>query len=165
MTRKFIAAVVCTALSVTAIGAAPAKADEDLAKALATIVGIAIVGKVISDKLDDDKPPTQTVARNRAYDNFRFENNANTDRVITPWEPRPLPRRVERRLLPGDCLRSFETSDGRVRVFGKRCLERNYSYNQSLPRSCAVRFRVNNKKRRGYDARCLRREGYQLARR
>ena len=165
MSRKFIAAIVCSALSITAIGAAPARADEDLAKALAAIVGLAIVGKVISDKLDDDKKPAPTVTRNRVYDDFRFENNARTDQVITPWEPRPLPRRVERRLLPGDCLRSFETPNGRVRVFGQRCLERNYSYNQSLPRACAVRFRVNNKKRRGYDARCLRREGYQLARR
>lgn len=164
MTRKFIAAVVGAALAVTAIGSAPARADEDLARALAAIVGIAIVGKVISDKLDDDKKQP-TVTRQATTDDFRYIDRNRTGDVISRWEPRPLPRRVERRLLPGECLRSFQTRYGRERIFGKKCLKKNYDFHQSLPRVCEVAFRANNKKRRGYDARCLRQEGYQLARR
>ena len=160
MTRRFIATVVGASLVVTALGALPVRADEDLAKALAAIVGIAIVGKVISDKLEDDrKQPVAT--RNRTTDDYRFVNRNRTEDVITRWQP----QRADRRLLPGDCLRSYKTRGERVRVFGKRCLQRNYEFNRSLPRDCEVAFRINDRKRRGYDARCLRREGYKLARR
>lgn len=162
MSRKFIAAIAGTAIAVTAFGTAPARADDDLFRALATIAGIAIVGKVIKDRLDEDN--NGVVYRNDYYYPYVYtppRNNNVTRRV----EPRSLPRSVQRRLLPGDCLRSWNTSDGRARVFGKRCLQKNYAYNNSLPRSCEVKLRVNNKKLKGYDARCLRREGYQLARR
>lgn len=166
MTRKFIAAIVGAALTITAIGSAPARADEDLARALAAIVGIAIVGKVISDKLDDDDKKKSTVTRNRNTTHHSTRPYYNrSDNWIRRVEPRPLPRRVERRLLPGECLRSFNTRDGRYRIFGKQCLKRNYGYVKSLPRACEVKFRTGNKNRRGYGARCLRREGYQLARR
>lgn len=165
MTRKFIAAIVGAALTITAIGSAPARADEDLARALAAIVGIAIVGKVISDNRSDDKKKS-TVTRNRNTTHHSTRPYYNrSDNWIRRVEPRPLPRRVERRLLPGDCLRSFNTRDGRYRIFGKRCLQRNYQHVRSLPRSCEVSFRTGNQKRHGYGARCLHRKGYQLARR
>ena len=160
MTRRFIAAVVGASLAVTAIGALPTRADEDLATALAAFVGIAIVGKVISDELEKDRKE-RAETRNRTTDDYRFINRNRTDDVITRWQP----RRADRRLLPGDCLRSFETRSGRVRVFGKRCLQRNYEFSRSLPRACEVAFSANDRKRRGYDARCLRRDGYRLARR
>ena len=164
MTRKFIAAVAGAALAVTAIGALPARADENLARALAAIVGVAIVGKVISDSLDDDD---RTVSRNRYEDhNMYWQHDRHpADTVSRRVEPRPLARHDRRYLLPGDCLRSWTSRGERYRVFGKACLERNYKYTDSLPRSCEVKLRVNNKKRRGYDARCLRRAGYQMARR
>lgn len=168
MHRKFIAAIVGAALAVTAIGSAPARADEDVARALAAIVGLAIVGKVISDKIDDDKDKKKNrVSRgyyDDRYDYVRPSNRYYND-GIRRVEPRPLPRRVERRLLPGDCLRSYRANDRRYRVFEKKCLKRNYSYAKSLPSRCEVKFRSHNKKRRGYDARCLRDRGYQLARR
>lgn len=163
MSRRFIAAVAGAAIAVTAIGTAPARADEDLARTLAAIVGIAIVGKVIKDRLDDDDDD-RVVYRNRFDDPYLY-TAPREGNIIRRVDPRPLPRSVKRRLLPGECLRSWNTRDGRARVFGKKCLERNYSYTKSLPRACAVKVRVNKKKRRGYDARCLRREGYQLARR
>ena len=163
MSRKFIAVIAGAALAVTAIGTAPAQADEDLARTLAAIVGIAIVGKVIKDRLDDDDDD-RVVYRDRIDDRYTYTAPRN-DTVIRRVEPRPLPRSVQRRLLPGECLRSWQTRDGRERVFDKKCLKKNYSFANSLPRSCEVKLRVNNKKRRGYDARCLRRDGYQLARR
>lgn len=163
MSRKFIAAIVGAAITVTAIGATPAKANDDLARTLAALVGLAIVGKVVSDRLDDDDND-RVVYRDRFDDRYTYSPTLN-DNVIRRVDPRPLPRTVKRRLLPGDCLRSWNTRDGRARVFGKRCLQRNYAFTESLPRACEVKLRVNKKKRLGYDARCLRREGYQLARR
>lgn len=164
MTRKFIAAVVGAALAITAVGAAPARADQDLVRALAAIAGIAIVGKVIKDKIEGND---NRVSRNR-YDDRYYDVRPgyHSDRdVIRRVTPRPLPHNVRRRLLPGECLRSFRAHDRRYRVFGIECLERNYDYTRSLPRACEVRFRAEQKKRRGYDARCLRDRGYQLARR
>jgi hypothetical protein len=87
-----------------------------------------------------------------------------SDHDLRHFEAKPLPDRVKRRLLPGECLRSYRTVDGRSRIFGKNCLQENYAFNRSLPRACVVKFRSGGKTRRGYDARCLRREGYQLAR-
>ena len=168
MTRRFIATIVGAALAITAFGNAPARADEDLARALAAIVGIAIVGKVISDKLDDDKDDNRVVTRQRYDDRYNYNRHGNLNRqgnAIRRVEPRPLPRRANRRLLPGDCLRSFDTRDGRYRVFNRQCLQKNYGFTNDLPRSCKVKFKAHKKTRHGYDARCLRRQGYQLARR
>ncbi|WP_300056989.1 hypothetical protein [uncultured Roseobacter sp.] len=158
MHRKFIATVIAAALTVTAIGSAPARADNDALRALAAIAGIAIVGKVIHDR-NKRKAEKQTVTRNSST-----LYGHGGDRVIRV-KPRPLPHRANRRLLPGDCLRSVDTWDGRVRYFSERCLERSYRHVNRLPQKCAVRFRGDDWNRRGYEARCLSRAGYKLARR
>ncbi|WP_298841329.1 hypothetical protein [uncultured Roseobacter sp.] len=157
MYRKFIATVAAAAVCITAVGAAPAKADEDVLRALAAIAGVAIVAKVISDRNDRK--------RNKAVTRNTYKPVQRSLDPVYRLEPRPLPRRAQRRLLPGDCLRSIPTRDRTYRVFGKRCLEKHYSYTNELPHSCKVKFKGPNGKRRGWDARCLRREGYQLARR
>lgn len=164
MSRRFIAAVVGAALTVTAFGTAPARADEDLLRALAAIAGIVVVGKVISDRLEDEKDRRNSVYRNRFDDRYVYDFPRDS-RIIRRIEPQPLPQDVRRRLLPGDCLRSWRTQNERARVFDKNCLKKNYSYTNSLPRACELKVRVKNKNRRGYDVRCLRRNGYQLARR
>lgn len=158
MHRKFIATIIAAAVAVTAIGSAPARADEDVLRALAAIAGIAIVGKVIHDR-NERKQQTHSVTRNI----YKAPLYPNQGRVYD-LKPRPLPKRVNRRLLPGDCLRSVQTRQGRVRYFGQRCLQRSYKFANRLPQSCAVRFRGVDHNRRGYDARCLSRAGYQLAR-
>ena len=157
MTRKFIATVAAAAICITAVGNAPARADEDVLRALAAIAGVAIVAKVINDRNDRK--------RNEAATRNTYKPVQRHAAPVYRLEPRSLPRRVERRLLPGDCLRSIPTRDRTYRIFGKRCLEKNYGYTKELPRTCKVKFTGPSGKRRGWDARCLRREGYQLARR
>lgn len=160
MHRKFIATIAAAAVAVTAVGNAPARADEDVLRALAAIAGIAIVGKVIHDR-NERKREKSHVARN-VHKAPVYHNH----KKVYDLAPRPLPQRAKnRRLLPGDCLRTAETRQGRVRYFGKRCLERNFNYVNRLPQACAIRLRGDDRNRRGYEARCLRREGYQLARR
>ncbi|MEE4187789.1 MAG: hypothetical protein V2I76_04995 [Roseobacter sp.] len=164
MSRRFITTVIAAALTITALGQTPARADEDLARLLAAVVGVAIVGKVISDRIEDNdqkKRVTQHDSNNGLGPVRAVRPQA---RAFSRVEPRPLPRRVNRFLLPGDCLRSFQAHDGRYRVFGDRCLQRSYAFSDSLPQACKVKFRAGNQKRQGYDARCLRRSGYQLAR-
>lgn len=168
MSLRFIGSVVAAALVITIAGNAPARANEDLTKALLAIAGVAIVGKIISDRLEDQnkaKVESRRVARaNTTLDNPNWQDWDQWVPNARRLEPRPLPASVRRKLLPGDCLRSFDTSGGRQVIFGKKCLQENYAFNDSLPKACAVKFRTHQKKRRGYDAKCLRHKGYQLAR-
>ena len=60
MTRKFIATVAAAAICITAVGNAPARADEDVLRALAAIAGVAIVAKVINDRKDRKRDEAAT---------------------------------------------------------------------------------------------------------
>ena len=88
-----------------------------------------------------------------------------TARTSPKREVRPLPERVDRKLLPQQCFRSFNGEDGKVMMFGEPCLEKNYAQVDRLPNYCAKRVKTADGARYGYDARCLRDSGYSLARR
>ena len=141
---RFISAVAALAIVVTGFSVAPARAgDDEAAAAIAALLGLAVIGAVIADKRKDKKERV----------------------VVHPKHPKPLPRRVSRKLLPQQCLRSFHTDRGQRRIFGQRCLHRNYGFVNSLPRQCHREFYTDRGWRQGYGARCLNRHGYQLARR
>ncbi|MFK7763560.1 MAG: hypothetical protein AB8B62_09875 [Roseobacter sp.] len=162
MSRKFIGYVAVAALAVTVIGSRPAQANNDLATALAALVGVAIVGGIIANNLDDEKKASKY--RSKAPTHFREPSNSRGHQIYRQASPKHTPRRANRYVLPGDCLRSFKTRDGRQRIFETRCLQAEYSFTNTLPRSCGVKIRTHNKQRRGYDAGCLGRAGYKLAR-
>ena len=154
MHRKFIATIAAAAIAITAFASAPARADSnDAARALATILGIAIIGAAINDARKDKDKVTR-------HHNYRPRHQYNHDHRL---HPKPIPQRVHRRILPGKCLRSFQTDRGRARLFTQRCLNRNYQFVNSLPRSCARQIWTDRGMRSGYGAGCLRRTGYQLA--
>lgn len=154
--RKFIALVAGLSIAITGLSVAPAAADQDdTARALAAILGLAIVGAAIHNSRKDDDRVTR-------HDSYRPDYRPDH----RPVRPRPLPPRADnRKLLPQACLRTFQTRQGNINGFGDRCLSKNYRYSNSLPRACEVRFRNRNGYGLGYDARCLRHQGYQLARR
>lgn len=159
MYRKFIATISAAAIAITATGATPAFADDrDAARAIAAILGLAVVGKIIHDKnkRKDHAHHHQSPPRKKAHQPPRYNQG--------DLHPRPLPRRVDRKLLPGKCLRSYRTTHGKTRMFGRKCLRNNYNHVRSLPRHCLYVFDTPRGDRRGYEARCLRREGYRLAR-
>lgn len=166
MPHKFIATLLVAALCVTAIGTAPARADQDALRALAVIAGAVVVGKVIHDQNKrriNDRAVTKDSFQQQG---FRREGERYKPRhVQRGFGVQPQRKRVNRHLLPGDCLRSVETRSGLLRYFSQRCLERNYQHANRLPRGCAVRLRSYDGTRAGYDARCLRNQGYELARR
>lgn len=173
MYRRFIATVTAASIAITALGSVPARADErDVARALAAILGIAVVGKIIHDKKKDKE---RAVARQRAapiYETQRVRPRYVEPRHVEPShveprhvEPRPLPRHVRNnKLLPKQCFRSYDTRRGPVRMFGRKCLKNNFRHANSLPKHCKVRVNTYNGKRNGYQARCLRDAGYRLAR-
>lgn len=151
--RKFISAVAGLSIAITGFAAAPARADEDVARALAAIVGLAIIGAAIKDARDDDKARKtvrkKPVVRHRQH--------------VTP---RALPKRVNRKLLPQRCFRTFSNRNGQnYAAFGHRCLSNHYTHVNSLPRQCLREAYGQRGLRTVYGARCLRNQGYQLARR
>lgn len=160
MSQKFITKVVAVALAITAIGNAPVHADNDLAASVIATIGVAIADNAINNRSNYDNIDRATRdVYNRTYP----QNN----RVYRPGpnesfgvQPRPLPRRANRAFLPSECLRSY----GNQRVFSRGCLKKNYSFNKSLPDECKVKFRAYGKKRKGFSAPCLRREGYGMVR-
>jgi len=153
---RFVMAVTAVALAVTTFTAAPAQAQEDYraGQAIATILGLAVVGALINDHRKDKKRDERYRApvRNQAH------GNANR------FQPKALPQLVDRKLLPQQCLRSFQTRNGPTRMFAQRCLERTYRAVNRLPQNCAIRVRTDRGPQFGYEARCLRRNGYRLAR-
>lgn len=149
MYKKFIAAISAASLTISLFaGAAPARADaDDVAKALAGIAAIAIIGKAISD---NNKRKQDHVTRNSHHHNPA---------------PRPVPQRFSRYDLPGHCLVDLNLGrQGAVRMFSKRCLQQNYRFSHDLPNVCEQRFWTDRGTRRGYSPRCLRESGYRISR-
>lgn len=152
MSRKFIGLVAAVSIAITGFAAAPARAgsDEDFAKILA---GIIVLGTVAA-AIESNKKKKR--ARARDYDTPRVDHDRGH---------RPRGHRRNARRLPADCLRVTNTRNGRMRYFASRCLQRNYRHADRLPRFCRTRVeRANGRVARGYNASCLRNEGYRIAR-
>ena len=80
-------------------------------------------------------------------------------------QPRPLPDRVARKTLPAACLQTVEDRRGRAfNILGQRCLENNFRGARKLPGACMVDVQSNRGWRTAYDANCLSRAGYSIAR-
>lgn len=140
MSRTFIKSVLIAAVTVTGISlatASPAKAgNDDLAKFLFGATALIIIGKAISD------------------------SDAKAAPVAKP-KPKPRPRYTK--ALPGKCLRRHHTWDGRVRMMGRKCLNKHYRFADRLPDSCRTRVHTDQGVRRGFEMRCLRHKGYYIA--
>lgn len=158
MHRKFIALVCASALAVTAISA-PARADEDVAKVIAGLAALAIIGAVINDHNDRD----EVVVHRHVQPNYpRQTHNYGSAPRKPVVQPRPLPRNVTKYDLPKNCLKTVKQGRDSVRILGQNCMEQNYNLTKSLPNACKVQVRGNEGKRQGYKPNCLRERGYQL---
>lgn len=181
MSRKFIAAILAASLAVTTFFAAPAKASdaEDIAKFLGAAATLYIIGSAIKDSRDGNKGYVTTQRDHGRYDHGRKDRNRydrgrrdddrydrgrgdrgrydnGRDRDRTWRGPRPL---------PSQCLLRSRDRKYEGRVLGARCVERNYRQARRLPDSCRVQMRTEKGIRVVYLLRCLRRAGYEVARR
>lgn len=142
MHRKFIALIIASAIAITAgdLRTARAADADDIAKWVAGLTALAIIGKVVSDNDDNRSHRKQT-------------------------RPRKQPHR-QRHLLPAKCRRVGDLQGQRIRGLAAGCLRRNGVDVQALPRACVVRFRDRSRNRRMalFTGRCLRERGYRLAR-
>ncbi len=155
---RFTGTLAAAAIAATTFSAAPAFADRNddrATRAIATLLGLVVVGKIIHDN-NKDRPSGHVTVRKLGHD-------VGNGRVSP--RPRPLPSRVGRATLPRKCFRRFQTRRGQVNMFVRRCLERNFRAVNRLPQACAQRVRTDRGPRFGFGARCLRRNGYRVSRR
>ena len=172
MFAKFISTIAVASIALTTFTATPAAAsDRDLARIAAGVLGVAIIGKIISDhnKREDRRDHVVTRQHVKPAPVYRAPQPKQHHKL----KPRPLPQgygrngrhgRANAKLLPKQCFQSFDTRRGSVLMFGSRCLQRNYAHANRLPQHCAQQIRTRQGNRFGYDARCLRGAGYSLAR-
>ncbi len=138
MLKTAFAGLLAATLAFTSLTPSRAHAadGEDLAKLLAGIAAIAIISRALKDN-----------------DNNRSRTSTRSSGHYTG-----LP--ANRRVLPNRCFRRVDTRNGRMGVFGKRCLNNHYRYADRLPERCAVRVRIGDRDRNAYRARCLRNAGF-----
>jgi hypothetical protein len=147
--RKFIAFVLATSIAITGFSAAPARAGDDVAKLLAGLAVLGVLGVAISK----ERRKNRTVSRN------------TVEPAPVHTQPRPLPPRIARYDLPGKCLRYFPAfRDGRNLV-GQKCLRNNYRHVNALPQQCRVTFWNGRRHKSAFKPRCLRRNGYRIVQR
>lgn len=153
VTRTAIALTTAVTLAV------PAQAENDAAKVLAGLLGVAILGAVISDIADDNH--TQTYAppppppTNQGY-------HHGTQHYV---KPRPLPPQVQRYVLPRHCARKLGENRNGQTVLVSACLSQHYPYARDLPRKCTIKVwnGQNTKVSNTYGLGCLQRYGYRIA--
>ncbi len=174
MARKFIATVLTAAVIVTGFNAAPARAMDirDVAQAAAGIAAVAIIANQLNKSRDQDdgifssrSGLGQVIAPQRQQPHYGYDQRHYGHGGQHFVKPRPLPDRVARKALPAACLQTVEDRRGRaVNILGQRCLENNFRGARSLPGACLVDVQSNRGWRTAYDASCLTRAGYSIAR-
>ena len=165
MFKPLIAGI--TAISLTLATTTPLHAQgmdrDDVGKLLFGLAAIAVIGKAIEQNRERDRdrdrnrstqvhqtPQSGGINRNNSWSDLNREHQTTNN---------------GRRALPHACLRTVETRFGNQRLFGQRCLERNYCHVNRLPERCAVRVYTNDGPRRGFDPLCLREQGFRSDRR
>jgi len=119
MHRKFIALILATAMAITGLSAAPARADGDTARIFAGLALLAIIGAAIQDNAN---------------------KRHNVTRQYYTQPTRQLPPRVSRFDLPGRCLGAYNVNGGIRRLYGAKCLRNNYRHYTSLPFACKLGY-------------------------
>lgn len=148
---RFIALVLALSVAITSLAAAPARANDDLGRFIAGVVALGIIGAAINDAKDD---------RDRRRD--RVQRRHDNAGIIHAQPIKPLPQRLRRYDLPGECMRSLRSGGEQTRFMAKRCLRRNYAFANELPGQCRITVANGNQRRQGYRPRCLRRHGFRI---
>lgn len=163
LTRAIMVPLLAGALTLTSLSTGPAFAgpknnNDDINALIAALLGLAVVGAVISNK-GDREPRIQDIPRTGRGGGHRGGRST--------WDDRQMHPKFQ---LPRECLRRFKTQHGKQKYWGKRCLKRNYDFARSLPRSCRDTIVAKNNRgvyvtRKVYEPRCLKQAGYRKQRR
>ena len=160
MSRRFIMTILAAAIAFSGVTAAPARAaDSDaMLRALGIGTALLVVGAAIRNaRADDDRKDRDKKAKPKHVAPSRHEpaRRWQDDRGRRSWSRGPAP-------LPPACLIDRRRQGA---VFDAQCLGNRYSESRRLPDNCRFRMDTRRGKVTVYDAGCLRRSGYELARR
>lgn len=166
--RKVIAGIASLSILVTAFGAgsasaqdrrnAPQQRNNGTEQAIAAVVGIAIIGALVAKSRKDKRKSHAAAAAPKVHTAPKAHNQPH---VI---HGKPRHKHANRRLLPAQCLRSFQTNRGTARLFTNRCMHQTYRGVARLPQQCHRQIWTHRGQRSGWSARCLRNSGYKAAR-
>ena len=157
MLKPLIAGITALSLSLATPVQAGGLDREEVGKLLIGLAAIAALNAALENRRDNRRNDQAAPVHDRDMRAPRVTPNHND------WAG--LSRQTSRRVLPSACLQNIETRFGTQRMFGRRCLERNYDHASSLPERCAVQVYTNDGPRRGFDPFCLRDQGYRSDRR
>jgi hypothetical protein len=155
MHRKFIALVLSAALAVTGLSAVPARAD-DTEKWIAGAAALAIIGLAIHEESKKN--------RKRQAQQQYYYNNSHGHAGPNIYQPKPQ-YYTNPKLLPQQCKVTRALHGQKIRGLARGCLKRNSVNVNALPQHCEIKIpNLNNGKRQViYGGRCLRDQGYRLA--
>ena len=152
MPRTFIklvlSAAVAATLAVSPVQARNDSSGDDSAAFIAALLGLVTLGVILSD-----------------------DNSQPTYKPTPPMPHRPKPPKVSKfHSLPAHCVRTFKTQTGRQKMYGRRCLQKNFRFAHDLPSTCEKSVVARNRKgvfvqRHGYHLKCLHDRGYRAVRR
>ncbi|MEM7718152.1 MAG: hypothetical protein AAF222_03045 [Pseudomonadota bacterium] len=156
-----------TALSIS-LAPVPAFAGpdgEDIAKALAGLAVIGLIATAAKDRRSKNSSsrtfttvdPFSTIEGSRAP-------RAVEGRIIRPNQRVQRARGFRQAALPDRCIRLLSTNRGDRSIYSARCLQRHYVYYNQLPRDCRFQVHGNSRPHIVFGTRCLRRDGWQVAR-
>lgn len=132
--------------------------NDDVAKALAGLALIAIVGAALADnngRAQVQVTPPQTYPNRRedvrGHDDHRRDNWGHNARRVAP--------------LPEACSIELSRHGETRELYNSRCLRRTYANFDALPSDCQTTYHQNGHSRNGFNASCLRQYGYRAERR
>lgn len=167
MRHSILATCLAAALALSPFAAPKAKAaDFEDAIGLLILLGAAAVAVDALDGNDSAKKTT-TTRRTGTYRSYEPERDWRSPYDAAPRYQKRTPhwsnsRHNRGKVIPGRCLRSYDTRRGEVRAYSERCLQRYMRNAQFLPQSCERSVRTDRGRADIYLPRCLKREGWKV---
>lgn len=164
--RRFIATLAAGATAfalMTAAAAVPARASgsDDLAKALAAVAAIAIIGAAVNDNRKDKAkahiphhPPQQVHRRHREADRWEAHRHRDQGKHYRGDRFRAV-------TLPANCAVQMGGRHGPQTAYLARCLDRA-GIDRNLPRRCEIPVRLRGQRTTAYDEGCLIGAGFRV---
>ena len=164
--RRFIATIAAGATAfalMTAAAAVPARASgsDDLAKALAAVAAIAIIGAAVNDNRKDKAKvhaqhqfPQQMHRRDRDVDRWGAPDRRHHDKPSRGYKARAV-------TLPANCAVEVGGRHGVQTAYIGRCLQRS-GIERNLPRRCEMPVRLRGKRTTAYDEGCMIGAGFRV---
>lgn len=164
--RRFIATLAAGATAfalMTAAAAVPARASgsDDLAKALAAVAAIAIIGAAVNDNRKDkaqahapQHPPQHAQGRYREVDPWDEPTRRHHDKPQHGYKARAV-------TLPANCAVEVGGRHGVQTAYIGRCLQRS-GIERNLPRRCELPVRLRGQRVAAYDQNCMIGAGFRV---